>query len=452
MQTACFGRSSAAFVMFFPYFLCPAGVIPAKTEQDSLSSFIRLLLKGAFLQACHVAIVGAGPAGLIAADILSRQGCTVTVYDRMPSAGRKFLMAGRGGLNLTHDGSAAEFLAAYGPDADWLAPVLGRFGPEALREWARGLGVETFIGSSGRVFPVGMKAAPLLRALLRRLSGQEVVFRMHHDWRGWDTSGALLFATTNGLVTDRADATVLALGGASWPRLGSNGAWTDILAREGVQIAPFLPANCGFVVNWSVPFSAYAGEPLKNIALCCQGGRSRGEAVIAAYGLEGGAVYALSRPLREDILQKGAALLHIDLRPDQSVADIAARLASVRPGQSQAARLRKCLHLSPVMINLMREALVQQGGGVQLPGEPAALAALVKNVPLRLLAAAPLEKAISSAGGILRREVDATFQLNRLAGVWVAGEMLDWEAPTGGYLLTACFATGVAVAQAILQR
>lgn len=404
------------------------------------------------MRSVRVAVIGAGPAGLIAADILSGQGCAVTVYDRMPSAGRKFLMAGRGGLNLTHDGSMEEFLAAYGPDGDWLAPSLSLFGPAQLRAWAHGLGTETFVGSSGRVFPVGMKAAPLLRALLRRLAGRDVVFHMRHDWRGWDASGALQFIAADGVVTDTPDATVLALGGASWSRLGSNGAWADILAAEGVQIAPFRPANCGFVVHWSTPFSAYVGEPLKNIALGCMGARVRGEAVIAGYGLEGGAIYALCRSLRAEWEACGVARLHIDLRPDLTVADIAARLASVRKGVSQAARLRKSLRLAPVAINLMREALVQQGGGVQLPVEAAALAALVKDVPLSLAGPAALERAISSAGGIVRAEVDDGFQLRRRPGVWVAGEMLNWEAPTGGYLLTACFATGVAAAQAIQNR
>ena len=395
----------------------------------------------------RVAVVGAGPAGLIAADILSARGLAVTVYDRMPSPGRKLLMAGRGGLNLTHSEDFDSFLSRYGAAAPHLAPILKAFPPKALIEWAEALGQETFVGSSGRVFPKAMKASPLLRALLARLTAQGVAFRMRHDWCGWNADGDLLFRAGGKNVVVHADAAVLALGGASWPRLGGNGAWANILAERGVAITPLAPANCGFVVNWSTVFrNAYAGQPLKGAAYSFAARGVRGDAVITAYGIEGGAIYALSAALRDAIAANGNAVLDIDLRPDLPLADLIARLSRPAPGQSLSNTLRKALHLAPVAVNLLREA-----HGVRLPAKPDALARCIKSVPLTLTATAPIERAISTAGGLAFSELDDALMLRAMPGIYAAGEMLDWEAPTGGYLLTACFATGVAAARGVIQ-
>lgn len=393
----------------------------------------------------RVAVIGAGPAGLIAADRLSAAGLDVTVYDRMPSPGRKLLMAGRGGLNLTHSEDFESFVARYGDAADILRPMLEAFPPARLRAWADALGADCFVGSSGRVFPAAMKASPLLRALLRRLTERNVRMALRHEWRGWNDRGALVFAVGGDVTTVSADATLLALGGASWPKLGSNGAWSEILGARGVALSPFKPANCGFLCDWSERFKEFAGEPLKGIALAFDGIRVRGEATVTSGGIEGGAVYALSRPLRQAIEHAGIARPLLDVRPDMTLAEVAAKLAAVRPGQSQSNALRKALHLPPVAVNLMREA-----HGVALPRDPSALAQCVKQVPLTLRAPAPLEKAISSAGGVHLAELDETLQLRKIPGVYAAGEMLDWEAPTGGYLLTASFATGIAAANGII--
>ena len=394
-----------------------------------------------------VAVIGAGPAGLIAAERLAASGCAVTVYDRMPSPGRKWLMAGRGGLNLTHSEPLEPFLGRYGAARERLRPFIEAFPPSALIAWAERLGEPTFVGSSGRVFPKSLKASPLLRALLRRLDRLGVTFALRHDWRGWSEDGALRFAGPDGAeVTVRADAVLLALGGASWPRLGSNGAWTAALAERGVAIRPMQPANVGFRVPWSEPFrERFAGEPLKAIALAFEGRSVRGEAVVTRYGIEGGAVYALSAPLRDAIARDGSAPIEIDLRPAMTEAEITARLARQNPSQSLANRLRKALHVAPVAANLLREAGPP-------PREPEALAARIKAVPLRLTATEGMERAISSAGGIAFEALDEHLMLRALPGMFAAGEMLDWEAPTGGYLLQACFATGVAAAEGILKR
>lgn len=379
-----------------------------------------------------VCVIGGGPAGLFAAEILSAAGLAVTVHDRMATVGRKFLMAGRGGLNLTHGEPLDRFLDRYGSARDFLAPCVRAFPPEALRDWAAGLGQETFVGSSGRVFPTALKASPLLRAWLNRLREQGVTFRLGSEWRGEET----------------ADATLLALGGGSWPRLGSNGGWTELLAARGVEIVPLRAANCGFRVDWSPLFrERFAGQPLKNIALSFAGRTRRGEAMVTAAGIEGGAIYALSAALRDFIARNGEALLRIDLCPDRSEADLIALLAKPRRGQSDGVFLRKAVSLSPVAVNLLREA-----AGIALPDRPEALARLIKDVPVALLAPAPIERAISTAGGIALPELDEHFMIRRLPGIFAAGEMLDWEAPTGGYLLQACFATGRAAALGILAR
>lgn len=394
-----------------------------------------------------VAVVGGGPAGLIAAEVLSRAGVAVVVYDRMPTPGRKFQMAGRGGLNLTHSEPMEAFLGRYGAARAFLAPAIEAFPPQSLRDWAAGLGQPTFVGSSGRVFPQAMKSAPLLRAWLARLRGQGVEFRLHAEWLGWDGSGRLRFRRHDGtLETAAPAATVLALGGASWPRLGSNGAWVDLLSQAGVAVAPLRPANCGFEVRWSDVFRRrFQGQPLKNLALSFAGRTVRGEAMVTAYGIEGGAVYALSSGLRDRIASHGHAVLHLNLCPDRTAADLRRRLGRPRGKHSMSDFLRRTLGLRPIAINLMREA-----AGTTLPGSPEALAGLAQAVPVTLTAPAGLERAISSAGGIVLAELDDGFMLKRLPGVFAAGEMLDWEAPTGGYLLQGAFASGAAAARGVL--
>lgn len=393
-----------------------------------------------------IAVIGAGPAGLVAAERLSAAGLAVTVYDRMPSVGRKLLMAGRGGLNLTHSEPRPGFLARYGAQADALAPLVAAFPPESLRDWAEQLGEPTFVGSSGRVFPKSMKASPLLRAWLRRLDAQGVRFALRHEWLGIAPDGAQRFRLADGAETAiKADATLLALGGASWPRLGSNGAWASILAAHGVEIMPLQPANVGFRVDWSDPFrERFAGTPLKTATFQFAGLAMRGEALITDYGIEGGAIYALSAPLREAIARDGSARLILDLCPQRSAADIAGRIASQKPGQSLANLLRKALALPPVAINLLREA-----ADAAVPRDPDALAALIKATPITLLGPTGLDRAISTAGGVAWSALDPHLMLKALPGVFVAGEMIDWEAPTGGYLLQASFATGVAAAAGI---
>jgi uncharacterized flavoprotein (TIGR03862 family) len=398
----------------------------------------------------RAAVIGAGPAGLIAAERLAAAGVGVTVYDRMPSVGRKFLLAGRGGLNLTHSEPLEQFLDRYRPRHDALRAAIVAFPPHRLREWCEALGQQTFVGTSGRVFPKAMKASPLLRAWLRRLADLGVSFAVRHRFIGW-RDGALAFARPDGtMITDRPDVTILALGGASWPRLGSDGSWAMALAETGIAITPLQPANCGFRVNWSEPLrNRRAGTPLKRIAVTFAGQTVRGEAVITADGIEGGAVYALSGPLREAILRDGSAVLAVDLRPDLTQADLAARLAKARAKESLSTALRKNARLSPAAIDLTREAAI--GEHHQLGGLPASeLAAFIKALPLHLTGIADIARAISTAGGVSFDEIDERFMLRKQPGVFIAGEMLDWEAPTGGYLLQASFATGVAAAEGAL--
>ena len=399
----------------------------------------------------HVAIVGGGPAGLMAAEVAARGGAAVTVYERMPTVGRKFLLAGRGGLNLTHSEELAAFLGRYGAAEPGLRAAIEAFPPDALRVWCEALGQATFVGSSGRVFPRSMKTSPVLRAWLRQLDAAGVSFKLRHRWMGWDEDGYLLFDTPQGRTTVSADATILALGGASWPQLGSDGAWVGPVGEAGVGVAPLQPANCGFVVRWSDIFrSRFAGQPLKRLELSFGDQKVRGEAMVTEAGLEGGGVYALSAALRETIASTGAALLHIDLRPDLTHADLVARLATPRAKQSLSTFLRKAANLSAVAIGLLQEAAKASSQHLASM-EPAALADLVKAVPVRLTGTAPIARAISTAGGIAFDEVDEHFMLRRRPGVFVAGEMLDWEAPTGGYLLQACFATGVAAGNGAVE-
>ncbi|WJR75426.1 TIGR03862 family flavoprotein [Bradyrhizobium sp. NP1] len=404
-----------------------------------------------FPPANDVAVIGAGPAGLMAAEVLAQGGARVTVYDAMPSAGRKFLMAGRGGLNLTHSEPLPQFLARYREAAPRLEAAIDAFPPDALRGWCQALGEETFVGSSGRVFPKSFKASPLLRAWLRRLGASGVQFAFRQHWTGWDGDGRLLFEGPEGTRAVAADATVLALGGASWPRLGSDGAWTAILTAKGIAISPLRPANSGFTVAWSDLFrDRFAGQPLKGVALSFGGRSIRGEAVVTRSGIEGGAIYALSAELREAVAASGAAMLRVALKPDLDHDTLAARLSMPRAKQSFSNFLRKALQLSPVAIGLLQETAKMSG--ISLSSLSAAgLADLVNAVPVRLDGVAPIARAISSAGGIAFDALDADFMLRHLAGVFAAGEMLDWEAPTGGYLLQASFATGAAAGRGALR-
>jgi uncharacterized flavoprotein (TIGR03862 family) len=390
------------------------------------------------------AVIGGGPAGLMAAETLARAGVAVVVYDRMPSAGRKFLLAGRGGLNLTHSEPLEAFLNRYHA-APLLRTAIAAFPPGRVRAWCEELGQPTFVGSSGRVFPRSLKTSPLLRAWLRRLDRMGVAFMSRHLWTGWD-GNALTFETPQGRVAVAADAVVLALGGASWPQLGSDGGWVSTMTAAGIAVAPLRPANCGFTVAWSEVFrERFQGHPLKRIALSFAGERVRGEAVVTVAGIEGGAVYALSAALRDAIAAQGEAVLYIDLRPDLGVPQLTQRLAAPRGKQSMSSYLRKAGGLAPATIGLMHETALAANTPLAAM-TPDRLAEMIKSIPLRLTGVAPLSRAISTAGGVAFSEIDENFMLKQKPGVFVAGEMLDWEVPTGGYLLQGAFATGVAAA------
>jgi hypothetical protein len=394
----------------------------------------------------NIAVIGAGPAGLMAAETLAQGGAPVTVYDTMPSAGRKFLMAGRGGMNITHSEPFEAFVTRYGARQTEIEPLLRAFPPEALREWILGLGVQTFVGSSGRVFPTEMKAAPLLRAWLHRLRESGVRFAMRSRWLGWTDDGGLRFAGPEGEHTIRADAVVLALGGGSWAKLGSDGAWLSLLAGRGVDVAPLRPSNCGFEAAWSEHFrSRYAGEPLKSVAASFGGVRRLGECMIAASGIEGGLIYALSATLRDEIEQTGRATLHLDLLPDWPAEKVAAAISHPRGSRSLSSHLQSRLGLKGVKAGLLRECLSKEEFN-----NPARLAAAIKALSVTLHAPRPLDEAISSAGGVRFEALDENLMVKNLPGVFCAGEMLDWEAPTGGYLLTACFASGRAAGMGLL--
>lgn len=396
-----------------------------------------------------VAIIGGGPAGLIVAETLSGRGFAVTVYERKPSVGRKFLMAGRGGLNLTHSESIDRFVNRYGDKAMQLRGMIDDFSPADLRSWCEGLGQETFIGTSGRVFPKRFKASPLLSAWLSRLKERNVHFLVNHDWQGWEND-SLVFDTPDGTISVKPNAVLLALGGASWPRLGTDGSWANILAQSGIDVAPLQPANCGFRTQWSDIFKTkFAGQALKSVTLSFKGNTVASQIMVTETGIEGGGVYALSNVLREEILGKGTAVLNLDLKPGLSVADIEKRLNKPRGSDSFSNYLRKHLNLSAIAVNLLME-----GSKDDKPTgmAPPALARLIKACPLTLIATSPIDRAISTAGGVRFDELDDNLMLLKKPGVFVAGEMLDWEAPTGGYLLQACFATGVRAARGIASR
>jgi uncharacterized flavoprotein (TIGR03862 family) len=387
----------------------------------------------------RVAIIGGGPAGLMAAEQMAAvDGLKVDIFDAMPSFGRKFLMAGKGGMNITHSEPMSVFVGRYGTRKTVIAPLLEAFGPQQLREWIGGLGIETFVGSSGRVFPSEMKAAPLLRAWLHRLRGAGVQFHVHHRWLGWAADGALRFATPAGEKLLAFDAVILALGGGSWARLGSDGAWVPVLAERDIPLAPLQPANCGFDVAWSAHFSErFAGQPVKPVVASVAGRRQQGEFNITAGGIEGGLVYALSAPLRDALATEGRAVLHLDLAPGRTLARLAADLAHPRGRDSLANHLRRRAGIEGVKAGLVRELLPPE-----TLTAAALLAAAIKHLPLPVTAARPIDEAISTAGGVAFEALDERLMLRALPGVFCAGEMLDWEAPTGGYLLTACFATG----------
>jgi len=397
----------------------------------------------------RVAIIGGGPAGLMAAEVLGQAGVNVDLYDAMPSVGRKFLLAGVGGMNITHAEDYAAFVSRYAERAGDLRPLLDAFTPDALREWIHGLGIDTFVGSSGRVFPSDMKAAPLLRAWLKRLRERGVQLHTRQRWLGWDEHGALRIAGPQGETQVEADATLLALGGGSWARLGSDGAWVPLLQNRGIAIAPLQPANCGFeVAGWSEHLrEKFAGAPLKTVSLELPGEAPRkGEFVLTATGIEGSLVYALSAPIRNTINRDGAATVLLDLLPDRTLTQIASALARPRGSQSMAKHLHRQLKLDGAKAALLRE--LTDATTFQAPQ---ALAAAIKALPIRLVRPRPLDEAISSAGGVPFEELDEDLMLRRLPGVFCAGEMLDWEAPTGGYLLTACFASGRAAAEGMLR-
>ena len=393
-----------------------------------------------------VAIIGGGPAGLMAAEVLSGRGLRVEVFDAMPSVGRKFLLAGKGGMNITHSEPIEPFLSRYGARREQMAPLLDAFGPQALREWIHGLGIDTFVGTSGRVFPTDMKAAPLLRAWLQRLREAGMRFHMRHRWLGWEgkpADGNLRFATPDGEQCVHADAVLLALGGASWSRLGSDGAWVPLLAAQGVFVKPLQPANCGFDAPWSEHFrTRFAGEPVKSVVASVVGtdGQThtrQGEFVISETGIEGSLVYALSSHLRDAIALHGEATLTLDLVPGKSLQRVIDEVAHPRGSRSMASHLQSRVGLRGVKAGLLRELASKEEYA-----DPQRLAQAIKALPLKLVAPRPIDEAISSAGGVAFEALDARLMLRELPGVFCAGEMLDWEAPTGGYLLTGCFASG----------
>jgi uncharacterized flavoprotein (TIGR03862 family) len=400
----------------------------------------------------RVAVIGGGPAGLMAAEVLAAGGVQVDVYDAMPSVARKFLLAGKGGMNITHSEPYPDFVRRYGLRSSEVAHWLAGFTPDDVRAWIHGLGIDTFVGTSGRVFPTDMKAAPLLRAWLHRLRDSGVRFHMRHRWLGWE-GDALRFATPEGEQRVQSDAVILALGGASWARLGSDGAWVPLLEERRVDVAPLVPANCGFDVDWSPHFSEkHAGAPLTTVAIEYEDRigervRRQGQFVVTSSGIEGSLVYALSSVLRDQIGARGTTTIWLDLAPDHDAARVHAEVARPRGARSMSSHLQSRLGIKGVKAGLLRECLSQADYM-----DEATLAGAIKALPLVLRRPRQIDEAISSAGGVRFEAMDASGMLRAVPGVFVAGEMIDWEAPTGGYLLTACFASGRAAAQGVLER
>lgn len=398
-----------------------------------------------------MAVIGGGPAGLMAAEIISEAGLRVDLFDSMPSVGRKFLRAGKGGLNLTHSEPWEQFLARYGKRSTELEPFLKEFGAQELRNWAADLGIETFIGTSGRIFPIGLKAGPLLYAWRKRLEDQQVNFHPRHEWLGWDSDNSLRFKTPNGEITYGYKTTILALGGASWARLGSTGKWAEILESRGIPLEPFKPANCGFDVGWSVFFrEKFDGQPLKPVILEFTNSdkevfRRQGEFIVTKDGVEGSLIYALSAPLRDEINKIGNATINLDLAPDRTHAYLAQRLSLPRGSKSVSHHLQRTIGIKGVKAGLLWEFVPKKD-----IDNPEKLATYLKALPIPLIAPRPLDEAISTAGGIPFETLDENLMLKQMPGVFCAGEMLDWEAPTGGYMITACCATGRAAGKGAL--
>lgn len=387
-------------------------------------------------------VIGGGPAGLMAAEVLSQAKIPVTLYEAKPSIGRKFLVAGKGGLNLTHSEPFESFAERYGPEPEKIWPLLNAFGPEEVRTWCHELGIETFVGRSGRVFPKDMKALPVLQRWLQRLRDQGVDLQTRHRWQGWDEDGSLLFDTPQGRQVIHADATILTLGGASWPKLGSDGKWVPALQQHGVQVANLQPSNCGFDVQWSDHFrERFAGEPLKSVELRFvnsngQEFRQKGFCVVTATGLEGSLIYAASALIRNELSAYGTAEITLDLAPDRTLESLTQRLSTSRGSRTLSSHLRKTVKIKGAEAGLLREFAAEALNG------PALLAAAIKSVKIPVVAARPIEEAISTAGGVSSESLNERLMVKTRPGLFCAGEMLDWEAPTGGYLLTACFASG----------
>ena len=396
-----------------------------------------------------IAIIGGGPSGLMAADILSGNGCNVTIYERKSTFGRKFLMAGRGGLNITHSENSFDFIKKYGVNANIFKTILDHFSPKDVRDWCEKLGEKTFIGSSGRVFPRSFKASPLLRAWLVKLEKQKVIFKLNYDWHGWNQNN-LVFKTNNEDIFVQADITLLSLGGASWPKLGSDGSWVKIFEKQGLETSPLLPSNCGFVVEWSDIFSKrFEGKSLKSVTLSFKDRKLKGEFVITKNGVEGSSIYALSSFMREDINIKGYTELTLDLKPDLDFEEIQKRLQKPKSKLTMSNYLRKTLKLSDVAIGLLMEL----SGSKRLNNlTTEEITSSIKFYKLILKTTFTIDRAISTAGGVTFNSIDDNFMLINKENVFVAGEMLDWEAPTGGYLLQACLANGAYVANTIIKK